>query len=71
MPLLFIVAIVIYKFTYFHSLLNLYYIYILEFEEFQQYIPGAVRFTPDLKTLKRVLDGGVAIIDQWICAHSR
>ncbi|GBM31653.1 GDP-fucose protein O-fucosyltransferase 2 [Araneus ventricosus] len=42
-----------------------------EFEELQQYIPGATRFNPTDQILKDILDGGVAIVDQWICAHSK
>lgn len=42
-----------------------------EFSEFKTYIPSATRFTPDLNTHKDILDGGVAIVDQWICAHAR
>ncbi|GFU28407.1 GDP-fucose protein O-fucosyltransferase 2 [Nephila pilipes] len=42
-----------------------------EFEELQQYIPGATRFVPTVEVLKSILDGGVAIVDQWICAHAR
>ncbi|KFM60123.1 GDP-fucose protein O-fucosyltransferase 2, partial [Stegodyphus mimosarum] len=42
-----------------------------EFKELQVYIPSAIRFVPSKKVHKEILDGGVAIIDQWICAHSR
>ncbi|CAL1276051.1 unnamed protein product [Larinioides sclopetarius] len=42
-----------------------------EFEELQLHIPGATRFNPTDQILKDILDGGVAIVDQWICAHSR
>ncbi|GIY51518.1 GDP-fucose protein O-fucosyltransferase 2 [Caerostris darwini] len=42
-----------------------------EFEELQHFIPGATRFVPTIDVLKDILDGGVAIVDQWICAHSR
>ncbi|GFQ72561.1 GDP-fucose protein O-fucosyltransferase 2 [Trichonephila clavata] len=57
--------------------LNLQYAFIAtdasqsEFEELQQYIPGAIRFSPSFEVLKDILDGGVAIVDQWICAHAR
>jgi peptide-O-fucosyltransferase len=30
-----------------------------------------VRFAPTQAELKRYYDGGVAIIDQWICAHAK
>lgn len=43
----------------------------VEFDEIQQYIPGAKRFIPSNEMLEEILDGGVAIVDQWICAHSR
>ncbi|KAG8197124.1 hypothetical protein JTE90_011287 [Oedothorax gibbosus] len=42
-----------------------------EFEELQRYIPNAKRFLPNNKELKDILDGGVAVVDQWICAHSK
>lgn len=28
-------------------------------------------YRPDEKVLKKILDGGKAIVDQWICAHAR
>lgn len=30
-----------------------------------------VRFEPSSEDLELLKDGGVAIIDQWICAHAR
>jgi len=29
------------------------------------------QFEPTLDVVKKYKDGGVAIIDQWICAHAR
>jgi len=29
------------------------------------------QFEPSLDIIKKYKDGGVAIIDQWICAHAR
>jgi len=29
------------------------------------------QFEPTLDVIKKYKDGGVAIIDQWICAHAR
>ncbi|XP_014671307.1 PREDICTED: GDP-fucose protein O-fucosyltransferase 2-like [Priapulus caudatus] len=42
-----------------------------EFEELKLYIPIAIRYVPPKEILKKYGDGGVAIIDQWICAHAR
>lgn len=28
-------------------------------------------YRPDTKVLEKILDGGKAIVDQWICAHAR
>uniref|UniRef100_A0A5S6QGC2 GDP-fucose protein O-fucosyltransferase 2 n=1 Tax=Trichuris muris TaxID=70415 RepID=A0A5S6QGC2_TRIMR len=29
------------------------------------------RFVPNRETLRKFMDGGISIIDQWICAHAR
>ncbi|CDW60569.1 O-FucT domain containing protein [Trichuris trichiura] len=29
------------------------------------------RFVPNRETLRTFLDGGISIVDQWICAHAR
>ena len=29
------------------------------------------QFEPTLDVVKKYKDGGVAIVDQWICAHAR
>lgn len=44
-----------------------------EFNTFENHLHGynVVRFVPTLDIKKRYKDGGVAIIDQWICAHGR
>ncbi|GAB6023106.1 GDP-fucose protein O-fucosyltransferase 2 [Chamberlinius hualienensis] len=42
-----------------------------EFQELKNLLPSAVRFVPSSKQLRELLDGGVAIVDQWICAHAR
>ncbi|CAJ0965035.1 unnamed protein product [Ranitomeya imitator] len=40
-------------------------------EELRRLIPEMVRFEPTWEELELYKDGGVAIIDQWICAHAR
>ncbi|XP_054707109.1 GDP-fucose protein O-fucosyltransferase 2-like [Uloborus diversus] len=42
-----------------------------EFLELKSYIPDAIQFVPTLNVHRDILDGGVAIVDQWICAHGR
>lgn len=42
-----------------------------EFQTLRSYIPGAVRYETSLETKKKLKDGGLAIIDQWIAAHAR
>lgn len=34
-------------------------------------LPEMVRYEPTWEELELLKDGGVAIIDQWICAHAR
>lgn len=34
-------------------------------------LPEMVRFEPSWKELELYKDGGLAVIDQWICAHAR
>lgn len=42
-----------------------------EQEELKKLVPEMVRFEPTWEELELYKDGGVAIIDQWICAHAR
>ncbi|XP_044106744.1 GDP-fucose protein O-fucosyltransferase 2 [Neovison vison] len=42
-----------------------------EHEQLRQLLPEMVRFEPTWEELELYRDGGVAIIDQWICAHAR
>uniref|UniRef100_S4RC46 GDP-fucose protein O-fucosyltransferase 2 n=1 Tax=Petromyzon marinus TaxID=7757 RepID=S4RC46_PETMA len=42
-----------------------------EVRELRTLLPQMVHFEPSQAELHRFLDGGVAIIDQWICAHAR
>lgn len=42
-----------------------------EHEELKELLPEMVRFEPTWEELELFKDGGVAIIDQWICAHAR
>ncbi|XP_073502661.1 GDP-fucose protein O-fucosyltransferase 2 isoform X2 [Phyllobates terribilis] len=42
-----------------------------DLEELRKLIPEMVRFEPTWEELELYKDGGVAIIDQWICAHAR
>lgn len=49
-----------------HPLLRL-----AEQEELRKLLPEMVRFEPTWEELELYKDGGVAIIDQWICAHAR
>lgn len=42
-----------------------------EFEELKKLLPEMVRFEPTWEELELFKDGGVAIIDQWVCAHAR
>lgn len=42
-----------------------------EVELLRRLLPEMVRFAPTRGELERYKDGGVAIIDQWVCAHAR
>ncbi|XP_063789202.1 GDP-fucose protein O-fucosyltransferase 2 [Pseudophryne corroboree] len=42
-----------------------------DLEELRKLIPDMVRYEPTWEELEMYKDGGVAIIDQWICAHAR
>lgn len=42
-----------------------------EVEELRRLLPEMVQFEPTWGELELYKDGGVAIIDQWICAHAR
>ncbi|MBN3277660.1 OFUT2 fucosyltransferase, partial [Polyodon spathula] len=42
-----------------------------ELEELKKLLPEMRRFEPTWEELELYKDGGVAIIDQWICAHAR
>uniref|UniRef100_H3DG95 GDP-fucose protein O-fucosyltransferase 2 n=1 Tax=Tetraodon nigroviridis TaxID=99883 RepID=H3DG95_TETNG len=42
-----------------------------ELKELKRLLPEMVRFEPSIEDLELLKDGGVAIIDQWICAHAR
>ena len=44
-----------------------------EFKELQDQLSDykVVRYIPSDKDLKTLKDGGVAVIDQWICTHAR
>ncbi|KAM3607862.1 uncharacterized protein V6R79_015330 [Siganus canaliculatus] len=42
-----------------------------ELQELKKLLPEMVRFEPSAEDLELLKDGGVAIIDQWICAHAR
>ncbi|XP_075685813.1 GDP-fucose protein O-fucosyltransferase 2 [Rhinoderma darwinii] len=42
-----------------------------DLEELRKLIPEMTRFEPTWEELELYKDGGVAIIDQWICAHAR
>nr|XP_025719306.1 GDP-fucose protein O-fucosyltransferase 2 isoform X2 [Callorhinus ursinus] len=42
-----------------------------EHAELRRLLPEMVRFEPTWEELELYRDGGVAIIDQWICAHAR
>ncbi|KAL8173206.1 UNVERIFIED_CONTAM: GDP-fucose protein O-fucosyltransferase 2 [Gekko kuhli] len=42
-----------------------------EIEELKDLLPGMVRFEPSWEEVELYKDGGIAIIDQWICAHAR
>ncbi|PIO14933.1 hypothetical protein AB205_0050590, partial [Aquarana catesbeiana] len=41
-----------------------------DLEELRKLIPEMVRYEPTWEELELYKDGGVAIIDQWICAHA-
>ncbi|XP_034510333.1 GDP-fucose protein O-fucosyltransferase 2 isoform X3 [Ailuropoda melanoleuca] len=42
-----------------------------EHETLKKLLPEMLRFEPTWEELELYRDGGVAIIDQWICAHAR
>ncbi|XP_048835576.1 GDP-fucose protein O-fucosyltransferase 2 isoform X3 [Brienomyrus brachyistius] len=42
-----------------------------ELEQLKRMLPNMVRYEPTWEDLELLKDGGVAIIDQWICAHAR
>ncbi|XP_011609164.1 GDP-fucose protein O-fucosyltransferase 2 [Takifugu rubripes] len=42
-----------------------------ELKELKRLLPEMLRFDPSIEDLELLKDGGVAIIDQWICAHAR
>ncbi|XP_043549166.1 GDP-fucose protein O-fucosyltransferase 2 isoform X2 [Chiloscyllium plagiosum] len=42
-----------------------------ELKELKRRLPNMLRFEPTQEELQLYKDGGVAIIDQWICAHAR
>ncbi|XP_072020609.1 GDP-fucose protein O-fucosyltransferase 2-like isoform X2 [Amphiura filiformis] len=44
-----------------------------EIDEFKKYLSNfkVVNYVPPKVVLEKYMDGGVAIIDQWICAHAR
>uniref|UniRef100_A0A8C9LDZ4 Uncharacterized protein n=1 Tax=Pavo cristatus TaxID=9049 RepID=A0A8C9LDZ4_PAVCR len=40
-------------------------------ELLKKLVPEMVRFEPTWEELELYKDGGMAVIDQWICAHAR
>jgi len=46
---------------------------VTEFEELEQHLSSykVHRYIPSDEVLAKYKDGGVAIIDQWICSHAR
>uniref|UniRef100_A0A670XXS5 GDP-fucose protein O-fucosyltransferase 2 n=1 Tax=Pseudonaja textilis TaxID=8673 RepID=A0A670XXS5_PSETE len=42
-----------------------------EVEQLKALLPEMVRFEPTWEEIDLYKDGGIAIIDQWICAHAR
>ncbi|RMC18330.1 hypothetical protein DUI87_04214 [Hirundo rustica rustica] len=42
-----------------------------EVELLKKLLPEMARFEPSLEELELYKDGGLAVIDQWICAHAR
>ncbi|XP_062862490.1 GDP-fucose protein O-fucosyltransferase 2 isoform X2 [Trichomycterus rosablanca] len=42
-----------------------------ELEKLKTMLPEMIRYEPSREDLEILKDGGVAIIDQWICAHAR
>ncbi|XP_041057187.1 GDP-fucose protein O-fucosyltransferase 2 isoform X2 [Carcharodon carcharias] len=42
-----------------------------ELMELKSLLPKMIRFEPTQEELRLYKDGGIAIIDQWICAHAR
>lgn len=44
---------------------------LVELKELKKLLPDMVRYEPSIEDLELLKDGGVAIIDQWICAHAR
>ncbi|EPY84078.1 GDP-fucose protein O-fucosyltransferase 2 precursor [Camelus ferus] len=41
-----------------------------EYEELRRLLPEMLRFEPTGEELELYKDGGVAIVDQWVCAHA-
>lgn len=44
---------------------------LIDLKELTKLLPEMVRFESSTEDLELLKDGGVAIIDQWICAHAR
>ncbi|XP_078234620.1 GDP-fucose protein O-fucosyltransferase 2 isoform X2 [Pogona vitticeps] len=42
-----------------------------EIEKLKRLLPEMIRFEPTWEEIELYKDGGIAIIDQWICAHAR
>ncbi|XP_069790343.1 GDP-fucose protein O-fucosyltransferase 2 isoform X2 [Narcine bancroftii] len=42
-----------------------------DLKEMRSLLPKMIRFEPSREELQLYKDGGIAIIDQWICAHAR
>lgn len=42
-----------------------------ELDGLRRLLPEMVRFEPTWEELELYKDGGVAIVDQWVCAHAR
>ena len=53
---------------------SVYQFFFSEIDEFKKYVSSnykVVNYVPPKAVLEKYMDGGVAIIDQWICAHAR
>ena len=48
-------------------------IFFSDFDELKKHLSGyeVYRYNPPEDVLAKYKDGGIAIIDQWICAHAR